>query len=280
MISSLLRPALFTMTSLVLCIALACNGGGRPDIANSTESLPAGELGNDNDASDTSATGAVQVIGVPDGRTTSDDFEVIVSSLNFTGFIYKYGPAEEIRCAENGGYSTQRAITEPISIRTSAFEDGFFKLCIIGIDAAGKRQDLTQALQAVWIKEKEPLEQEEIEESLIANNPVTPQPANVLSANPYVINCNQESISKARNSLNPRNVIMANPVRDDGSDTIYRIYWLNYEGERVFFVELNPGYQILIRGFETHPWVIADTNDNCKGIYTTIQDDVFIIDLK
>ncbi|MFW7381572.1 MAG: hypothetical protein ACOH5I_22380 [Oligoflexus sp.] len=270
---------------LLFCLGLyfihGCEGGGRPHIDddNPAEAAQAEELINQN-SEDQEATGVLQVIGLPDGRTDNTEFNVTVSSTNFDQFSYKFGPAEQILCSESGGYSTPRPITEMLSITTEVFADGYIKLCLLGVRGAGQRQSLSQAMQAVWIKETVAASPEEIQEATISNEAQIPLPPNVLSNNPYVINCNQEAVTKSINSLVPRALIIANPAKNDGTDQVYRIHWLNYAGARVLYTDINPGFQVQIETFETHPWLISDLAGNCKGIYVTIQDDIFLIDLK
>jgi len=277
MLATICRSSLILLSSLM--ILLACKGGGRPDITTTAEAQATSSDIDLNTESQT-AVGSLLLLGLPDGRTEDTNFDVTVTSTTFVKYIYKFGPAEQLRCAENGGYSIPRSITEIIAIQTANYNDGFMKLCILGLTADGTRQNLSQALQAFWVKETEPMAQEEIKESTISDASQILPPPNVLSNNPFVINCNQEQVTKAVNSLIPRDVIIANQARNDGSDQVYRIYWLNYDGNRVLYADLNPGFQILIRGFETHPWLIADIAGNCKGIYVTIQNDIFMIDLK
>jgi SEFIR domain/VHL beta domain len=48
------------------------------------------------------------------------------------------------------------------------------------------------------------------------------------------------------------------------------LYWINYEGERVFYGELQPGRPQLQETFATHPWVVAKTEANggaCVAIF-------------
>jgi len=46
-----------------------------------------------------------------------------------------------------------------------------------------------------------------------------------------------------------------------------KIYWLNYEGERVFYNLLQPGEEYIQQTYLTHPWLITDVNDNALYIF-------------
>jgi von Hippel-Lindau disease tumor supressor len=46
-----------------------------------------------------------------------------------------------------------------------------------------------------------------------------------------------------------------------------RIYWLNYEGQRVLYKTLDPGEQFLVFTYLHHPWLITDADDNAWTIY-------------
>jgi von Hippel-Lindau disease tumor supressor len=51
-----------------------------------------------------------------------------------------------------------------------------------------------------------------------------------------------------------------------GSQPI-KVYWLNYEGNRVLYGELKTGETLPIVTFLTHPWLITDSSDNAKSIF-------------
>jgi von Hippel-Lindau disease tumor supressor len=46
-----------------------------------------------------------------------------------------------------------------------------------------------------------------------------------------------------------------------------KIYWLNYEGQRVFYRSLNPGERYIQQTYLTHPWLITDVNDNALYVF-------------
>lgn len=42
-----------------------------------------------------------------------------------------------------------------------------------------------------------------------------------------------------------------------------RTYWLDFQGQRKFYAELQPGQSVRQQTYLTHPWVITDGGDNC-----------------
>ena len=49
------------------------------------------------------------------------------------------------------------------------------------------------------------------------------------------------------------------------SDAHVLVYWLNYEGDRQLWFELDPGQSHYENTWLTHPWVVTDESDNCVG---------------
>jgi hypothetical protein len=50
-------------------------------------------------------------------------------------------------------------------------------------------------------------------------------------------------------------------------DDVIRAYWINYQGERVFYAQLDPDRSYRQQTFVSHPWVITDRNNRCLSIY-------------
>jgi hypothetical protein len=51
------------------------------------------------------------------------------------------------------------------------------------------------------------------------------------------------------------------------SQKTIRVYWLNFEGERVLYHTLNPGEEAEQLTFLMHPWLITDEEDNAGQLY-------------
>lgn len=55
-------------------------------------------------------------------------------------------------------------------------------------------------------------------------------------------------------------------IQNDRSDVV-TTYWLNYDGQRVFYNTLPPGYYVPQQTFATHPWLIVAGSGACLGIF-------------
>jgi hypothetical protein len=53
----------------------------------------------------------------------------------------------------------------------------------------------------------------------------------------------------------------------NGSTQAIRIYWIDYNGSRVFYRMLAPGEEYGLNTFLHHPWVITDEDDNAWAVY-------------
>lgn len=58
------------------------------------------------------------------------------------------------------------------------------------------------------------------------------------------------------------------------SDAVRDIYWLNYSGQRVFYLALKPGQRYVQPTYITHPWVITDSGGACKALIVTQQPSI------
>ena len=56
-------------------------------------------------------------------------------------------------------------------------------------------------------------------------------------------------------------------VNESGADKI--VYWLNFDGLRVFYARLAPGEGYDQQTFVTHPWVVtSDSYGTCEALFT------------
>jgi hypothetical protein len=62
------------------------------------------------------------------------------------------------------------------------------------------------------------------------------------------------------------------------SDEVVRSWWLNYEGERVFYQELAPHTRYVQDTWLTHPWVISSVEGDCYRflVMTSVQQIVTV----
>ena len=77
-----------------------------------------------------------------------------------------------------------------------------------------------------------------------AQNTACPAPGSVRSDN-----------SKQKSSLEIQNL----------SGRKVTIYWLDYQGQRKFYKELQPKQNYKVNTFVTHPWVAVDGSGRCIG---------------
>ncbi|NMG37901.1 hypothetical protein GRZ55_01450 [Chelativorans sp. ZYF759] len=45
------------------------------------------------------------------------------------------------------------------------------------------------------------------------------------------------------------------------------VLWINYEGQRQFYAEIQPGGTWSTQTYVTHPWVIEHESGGCLGLY-------------
>lgn len=74
--------------------------------------------------------------------------------------------------------------------------------------------------------------------------------------------CGAEGQFASQNSNTPRLYTFFNK-----SNETRRYQWLDYAGNRVQFVELAPNAATTVNSYATHPFVVTDTNNVCKGVY-------------
>ena len=46
-----------------------------------------------------------------------------------------------------------------------------------------------------------------------------------------------------------------------------RVYWVDYEGRRKFYSEVEPGDSYTQDTYMTHPWVVTDTREHCIMLF-------------
>lgn len=48
-----------------------------------------------------------------------------------------------------------------------------------------------------------------------------------------------------------------------------QVFWLNFDGERVLILTVEPWFSWGVNSFEGYPWVVADAQGNCLAVYTS-----------
>ena len=69
------------------------------------------------------------------------------------------------------------------------------------------------------------------------------------------------------NAANPTMIKFVN-----ASAITQKVYWLDYSGVRQLFATLLPGQSYVQGTFYTHPWVVTDSGNACRGIYFSSPD--------
>jgi len=46
-----------------------------------------------------------------------------------------------------------------------------------------------------------------------------------------------------------------------------KVYWINYDGKREFYSDVNPGRSYTQDTYMTHPWVVTDTEGQCVLLF-------------
>lgn len=76
------------------------------------------------------------------------------------------------------------------------------------------------------------------------------------------LDCSQEAALK---SIDSRNLTAIRFVNETAGTV--RIYWLDYESQRVPYAVLPAGQSYRQPTYVTHPWVVTDENDQCLAIF-------------
>ncbi|TAL79963.1 MAG: hypothetical protein EPN75_08720 [Beijerinckiaceae bacterium] len=78
--------------------------------------------------------------------------------------------------------------------------------------------------------------------------------------------CQTEGQVRSMQGSTPASIIFSN-----GTDLDLVVYWLDYNGKRVFYKSLRPGEAYTQKTFLTHPWLIAGSTGACKLIVVSQQ---------
>jgi hypothetical protein len=98
----------------------------------------------------------------------------------------------------------------------------------------------------------------------LGNQPVTAAagPAAIHASVPN-IGCAVEEHLRSMNSAIPTEITFIN-----NSTASLRVYWLSFQGKRVFFAEVKPGNSSGQKTFVSHPWLVASSPaEECLGIF-------------
>lgn len=79
---------------------------------------------------------------------------------------------------------------------------------------------------------------------------------------PAPVPCEEEKHLSSQGTSTPTSLVFSNV-----GDNAKRVYWINHAGTRVLYVTLEKNKSIALQTYVTHPWVIADMQDQCIAIY-------------
>ena len=246
----------FIYAFVIVCFG--CANPNRPDLG-SDHSETSGRQGATATTADTEGKknqgrGNLSVSGLPQGRSSQSQFQVQISAKGYSQFSYKIGIATEIQCSQAAAYSLPYQTDQIIELDTSSFGDQYVKFCAIGIQADGSWQALSEAKQVVWIQQGVAPEQERIA-------------TNTEAGSSDFIDCALEPNYRSEASEVPISLAFQN----QGDETL-RLHWLDFKGGRVFYGAIDPGFQLQIDSFQTHPWLITDVNNRCLAIFVGRRD--------
>jgi hypothetical protein len=77
----------------------------------------------------------------------------------------------------------------------------------------------------------------------------------------------EETVSKEKGLKSENGNVKTRITFVNRSKQPVKAYWLDYNGERVFYKELKPSESYSLDTFVTHPWLITDLHDNAWDVY-------------
>lgn len=87
----------------------------------------------------------------PSGRSNIPTLAVLIGGTNATHYKYKVGASAGTNCADSAGYSSELAISNPISDSVSAIPDGSITLCVVR-KISEVWEDYASSHVATWTK--------------------------------------------------------------------------------------------------------------------------------
>jgi hypothetical protein len=132
--------------------------------------------------------------------------------------------------------------------RTSSAATSIYRLAILGLLAA------LVAVGAVLAAQNLHIEAPQTKPARVADS--------VKTTTAPAISCDEEKNLRSEATKSPASIGFSNV----GTRTL-RVYWLDHNGSRVLYGTLENGQVLGLQTYLTHPWVIADTKDDCIGIY-------------
>lgn len=98
-------------------------------------------------------------------------------------------------------------------------------------------------------------------------------PANDPMPYSVVFGCDVEGKAKSTNS-DRNTAVIVSFVNNHAERAV--LYWLNYEGQRVFYANVEPGDSYSVKTYTEHPWLVATSQGQCFNIVLPQEDDLVI----
>ncbi len=90
--------------------------------------------------------------------------------------------------------------------------------------------------------------------------PTPTQPSYVRLA---LISCSLQSLWRSVNSLTDTQILFRNKTSQP-----IKIWELNFSGNQDYKGDVDPGQQLLVDTYVSHPWLVTDSDGNCRGVYS------------
>ena len=81
-------------------------------------------------------------------------------------------------------------------------------------------------------------------------------------AQPMPVACTEERNLRSQGTSSATSIMF----RNRGEKTV-RVYWISHQGNRVLYATLERTQVVDLKTYLTHPWVIANSADECRAIY-------------
>ena len=56
------------------------------------------------------------------------------------------------------------------------------------------------------------------------------------------------------------------------SASAVKLYWINFQGARIFYSHLSSNYMVPQQTYAGHTWLLTDDGDSCKAVFVATQD--------
>jgi Co/Zn/Cd efflux system component len=82
-----------------------------------------------------------------------------------------------------------------------------------------------------------------------------------------LLSCDQADRLPSQTGTDPTTITFVNL-----SATTVKLYWINFQGARVFYSMVSPNYQVPQQTYAGHTWLVTDQGDSCKAVFVAARD--------